>query len=100
MNNSNHDNNNSASKTTSTAEEESIIIADPETATPEQRDWINRIAVFQPAPVAAVFLRLVPYFNGRFHSEEIIFRESMPRKDFKLVLSRYREFLITIMSHS
>ena len=60
-------------------DDDPYIIADPS------------IARYQPA---APIIRLVPYFNGRFHVEEIMYREAIPWKDVKVILRRYKEHLI------
>jgi hypothetical protein len=67
-------------------DEESLLILEPADANETEREWINLVALHQPTPVANLFLRLVRYFNGHFHTEEIVFRESILRKDFKLIL--------------
>ncbi|KAJ3414584.1 Nitrogen permease regulator-like 3 [Chytridiales sp. JEL 0842] len=77
-------------------DDDPLILVEPGEATDVQKDWINTIALHQPPPIATLFLRLVRYFNGHFHMEEIIFRESIIRKDFKLILTRYSEFLLVV----
>ncbi|KAJ3300685.1 Nitrogen permease regulator 3 [Borealophlyctis nickersoniae] len=77
--------------------EEPIIVPDPEQASDLEREWIAMVANTQPQPVASLFLRLVRYFAGKLHVEEIVFRENITRKDLKTILSRYREFLITTL---
>ena len=39
----------------------------------------------------------MPYFTGKYHVEEIIFRENLTRKDLKIILSKFRNELITIL---
>ncbi|KAJ3172301.1 Nitrogen permease regulator 3 [Irineochytrium annulatum] len=50
------------------------------------QEWIQILTLRQPPNIGSLFQRLAPYFNGRYHTEEIIFRESISRKEFKLVL--------------
>jgi hypothetical protein len=38
--------------------------------------------------------RLIHYFDGQHHVEEILFREQIVAKDLRTVLSAFREFLI------
>ncbi|KAJ3010132.1 Nitrogen permease regulator 3 [Thoreauomyces humboldtii] len=56
-----------------------LVIPDPANATEQQRDWIDQVACEQPAAIASLFLRLVPYFSGKCHVEEIVFRENLTR---------------------
>jgi hypothetical protein len=56
--------------------------------------WVKRIALSQPTPVAELFIRLVPYFNGKFHAEEIMYREAIPWQDIKIILRKYKSHLI------
>lgn len=39
-------------------------------------------------------VRLIHYFDGQHHVEEILFREQIVAKDLRTVLSAFREFLI------
>ncbi|KAK5667375.1 Nitrogen permease regulator 3 [Batrachochytrium dendrobatidis] len=55
------------------------IFTDPGNLSEQEASWIATIANSQPPPLAALFTRLVPYFNGRIHVEEILFRESIAR---------------------
>ncbi|KAJ3037681.1 Nitrogen permease regulator 3 [Rhizophlyctis rosea] len=66
--------------------DEPVIIADPMNCSDMEREWIGMVANTQPQPVAALFLRLVPYFTGKYHVEEIVFRENIARKDLKTIL--------------
>ncbi len=41
--------------------------------------------------------RLVPYLNGKSHLEEIIFEEGLTKKELKLVMSSYREEIVSTL---
>ncbi|KAJ3175166.1 Nitrogen permease regulator 3 [Geranomyces variabilis] len=74
------------------------FVPDPGAGASEmEKAWIRRVACEQPAAVAGLFLRLVPYFNGRCHVEEIVFRENLTRKDVRTILSRFREVVVTAL---
>ena len=40
--------------------------------------------------------RLCPYFHGRHHLEEIMWRVHLDRKTIHLVISTYSEYLVTV----
>ncbi|KAJ1334556.1 hypothetical protein BSLG_007711 [Batrachochytrium salamandrivorans] len=73
------------------------ILTDPTNLNEQEVQWIAKIANSQSPPLAALFTRLVPYFNGRVHVEEILFRESIARKDLKSVISKYRDEIVTTL---
>lgn len=45
-------------------------------------------------PCLYLLIRLIHYFDGQHHVEEILFREQIVAKDLRTVLSAFREFLI------
>ncbi|KAI9168245.1 Nitrogen permease regulator 3 [Blastocladiella emersonii ATCC 22665] len=51
------------------------------------RDWVRLVGATQPGNLAAVFERVAPYFTGRFHTDEIMYRTGTPRRDLKAVLA-------------
>ncbi|KAI8846596.1 nitrogen permease regulator of amino acid transport activity 3-domain-containing protein [Chytridium lagenaria] len=57
-----------------------LIMRDGMVLPDHHQDWMNGIALTQPPAISRLFLRLVSYFNGRYHTEEIIFRESISRR--------------------
>ncbi|KAI9216985.1 nitrogen permease regulator of amino acid transport activity 3-domain-containing protein [Blastocladiella britannica] len=62
------------------------------------RDWVRLMAAsFPVGHIAAVFERVAPYLNGRFHTNEICFRTGVSRKDLKSVLAAYASELITVL---
>ncbi|KAJ3085160.1 Nitrogen permease regulator 3, partial [Quaeritorhiza haematococci] len=65
---------------------DSIMIPDPANPTPIEREYIRYMAASQPVAVGTLFLRLVPYFSGKYHVHEIMFRENVARRDLKTVL--------------
>lgn len=74
----------------------SSIIPNPSETSDIENEWIKALAATQPQ-AESLFLRLVPYFTGKYHVEEIIFRENLTRKDLKIILSKFRNELITIL---
>ncbi|KAJ3011233.1 UNVERIFIED_CONTAM: Nitrogen permease regulator-like 3, partial [Siphonaria sp. JEL0065] len=64
-------------------EEQSLIVKDPLYASDPEKEMISVIAMTQNPVFANVFMRFVPYFDGKVYSEEMMYRENMPRKDFK-----------------
>ena len=51
----------------------------------------NETAVFQ------MFSRLVPYFHGKHHVEEIMWRETVSRKAINSVLATYSSVLVRVL---
>ncbi|KAI9017072.1 nitrogen permease regulator of amino acid transport activity 3-domain-containing protein [Gaertneriomyces semiglobifer] len=74
-----------------------VIVPEPALASEYEREWIEQIAYEQPASIAALFLKLIPYFNGKYHVEEIIYRENLTRKDLRTILSRYRDAVVSTL---
>ena len=56
--------------------------------------YLALIASSQPPPYSSIFLRLACYLSGNFNVNEISHRERVGVKDLKLLLGRYRDFLI------
>ncbi|ORX55436.1 UPF0171-domain-containing protein [Piromyces finnis] len=75
----------------------SSIILNPSETSDIENEWIKMLASTQSPAESALFLRLLPYFTGKYHVEEIIFRENLTRKDLKIILSKFRNELITIL---
>ncbi|KAI1318883.1 Nitrogen permease regulator 3 [Mortierella claussenii] len=72
----------------------SSILPNPGQASEMEREWVIRMCENQPQSVAQLFMRLIHYFDGQHHVEEILFREQIVAKDLKTVLTAFREFLI------
>ncbi|KAG0215539.1 Nitrogen permease regulator-like 3 [Mortierella sp. GBA30] len=72
----------------------SSILPNPGQASEAEREWLVRMCDNQPQSVTELFMRLIHYFDGQHHVEEILFREQIVAKDLKTVLSAFREFLI------
>jgi hypothetical protein len=66
--------------------DEPYLIPDPMNATDIEAEYISAIATLQPPPLPSLFLRIAPYLNGRYHIGEISYRESVPKKDLRLLL--------------
>ncbi|KAF9349476.1 Nitrogen permease regulator 3 [Mortierella sp. AD094] len=75
-------------------QDESSILPNPGQASEMEREWMVRMCGDQPRSVAELFMRLIHYFDGQHHVEEILFREQIVAKDLKTVLSAFRDFLI------
>ncbi|CAJ0862173.1 2899_t:CDS:2 [Entrophospora sp. SA101] len=58
-----------------------ILISPYEKACDSEREWLNKLVINQPKETANLFERLIKYFNGKHHIEEILFRESIKPKD-------------------
>lgn len=53
--------------------------------------------LYDPAAESYVlFRRLVPYFRGRHHLEEITWRENLARETVEALLAEYREVLVLV----
>ncbi|KAF9994304.1 Nitrogen permease regulator 3 [Entomortierella chlamydospora] len=75
-------------------QDESSILPNPGQASEVEREWMGHMCRDQPRSVAELFMRLIHYFDGQHHVEEILFREQIVAKDLKTVLSAFRDFLI------
>ncbi|CAH1768702.1 7979_t:CDS:2, partial [Entrophospora sp. SA101] len=58
-----------------------VLISPYEKACDSEREWLNKLVINQPKETANLFERLIKYFNGKHHIEEILFRESIKPKD-------------------
>ncbi|KND02915.1 uncharacterized protein SPPG_01996 [Spizellomyces punctatus DAOM BR117] len=74
-----------------------VFIPDPARATEVEREWINKLAYEHPPAIGSLFLRLAPYFSGKYHVEEIVFRENLTKKDLRTILSRFREVVVSAL---
>ncbi|KAF9922373.1 Nitrogen permease regulator 3 [Linnemannia zychae] len=72
----------------------STILPNPGQASEMEREWVIRMCENQPQSVTELFMRLIHYFDGQHHVEEILFREQIMAKDLRTVLTAFREFLI------
>ncbi|KAF9974512.1 Nitrogen permease regulator 3 [Actinomortierella ambigua] len=77
----------------------SSLISNPGQASEVEREWLLRMCENQPQSVAELFMRLVPYFDGRHHLEEITFREQIALKDLKTVMKAFNDYLITTWTY-
>ncbi|KAG0346038.1 Nitrogen permease regulator-like 3 [Podila humilis] len=83
-----------SSKLAGKRQDASSILPNPGQASEMEREWIMRMCENQPQSVHRLFMRLIHYFDGQHHVEEILFREQIVAKDLKTVLTAFREFLI------
>ncbi|CAG8477829.1 9559_t:CDS:2 [Ambispora gerdemannii] len=74
------------------------IISAPRQATELEREWLKKKTVNQQRENVAIFERLIKYFNGKHHIEEILFRENISRRDLKMVLGLFDE-LVTVLRY-
>nr|CAG8521746.1 8192_t:CDS:2 [Entrophospora candida] len=80
VNHSDNSNNiNTSPRTNST--DPVVLISPYEKACDSEREWLNKLVINQPKETANLFERLIKYFNGKHHIEEILFRESIKPKD-------------------
>jgi len=76
-------------------------VSDDQLGTSPSDDWVQRFASDKaPREVAELFERLVPYLNGRHHTEEIMFREGVTRKQLNLVLKYYADYIVTLYHYA
>ncbi|KAJ9048836.1 Nitrogen permease regulator 3 [Entomophthora muscae] len=73
------------------------LVSSPAQMMEAEREWIKKVAHSQPKEVADLFQRLAKYFNGQYHVDEIVYYESITRRDLRAILSRFREELITVL---
>jgi nitrogen permease regulator 3-like protein len=59
-----------------------------------ERAYLDQIA--NNTPVFNLFKRLCPYFHGKHHIEEIMWREKVSRKAIFSVLANYGDVLVTV----
>ncbi|KAG0244330.1 Nitrogen permease regulator 3 [Actinomortierella wolfii] len=83
------------SKISGKRQDASSLIPNPGQASELEREWLLRMCENQPQGVAELFMRLVHYFDGRHHLEEITFREQIALKDLKTVMKAFNDYLIT-----
>lgn len=88
-----------------------FIIPNPSEPTDFERECINQLQESRHNPIVrdlfqrCIFLssantilcRLVPYMNGNNHLDEIIFQENVSRKDLRLLMSSFREEILTTL---
>jgi len=85
----------------STKEMSPNSVSEDQLGTSPGDDWVKRFASEKaPREVAELFERLVPYLNGRHHTEEIMFREGVTRKQLNLVLKYYADFIVTLYHYA
>ncbi|CAG8477191.1 12354_t:CDS:10 [Ambispora leptoticha] len=75
------------------ATDNNAIISPPGQATEMEREWLKKKTVNQQKENVALFERLIKYFNGKYHIEEILFRENISRRDLKMVLGLFDELV-------
>ena len=66
----------------------------PELLKPDEKAYLEQIA--NDTPVYQLFKRLCPYFHGKHHVEEIMWRETVSRKAIMSVLANYGDVLVTV----
>ncbi|KAI8907176.1 nitrogen permease regulator of amino acid transport activity 3-domain-containing protein [Gorgonomyces haynaldii] len=74
-----------------------LIISDPATPSPFERECIQMIASTHKKEMADLFLRMVPYLNGMHNVEEILFAENLSRRDLKSLLAEFRDEIGTTL---
>ncbi|KAG0270442.1 Nitrogen permease regulator 3 [Actinomortierella ambigua] len=96
---SNHSLTPGSSKISGKRQDNSSLIPNPGQASELEQEWLVRMGENQPQSVADLFMRLVPYFDGRHHLEEITFREQIALKDLKTVMKAFNDYLITTWAY-
>lgn len=77
-------------------EEEDTILLDPERATAVERRWTSKCIKGQSPEIAALFHRMLKYFNGKTPLELIIVRENISRHELKKLLNGISEHIISV----
>ncbi|KAI9294082.1 UPF0171-domain-containing protein [Neoconidiobolus thromboides FSU 785] len=76
------------------------LISNPAHATEAEKEWIKEVASSQVSELTHIFLRLVKYFNGQYHLDEIAYYENISKKDLILILNKYRGDIIAVLHYS
>lgn len=78
------------------ASDEPYLIPDAINPSPIETEYLALLASTQPPPFSSIFLKIARYLCGRYHINEISYRENISKRDLKLLLSRYREYLCNV----
>ncbi|ORX51232.1 hypothetical protein DM01DRAFT_1307641 [Hesseltinella vesiculosa] len=70
-----------------------LVLMVPWPSDEEGAKWAHEKA---PKEVVDLFVRLVPYMDGKHHIDEITYREAVSRKQLALVLKYYRQHIVTM----
>ncbi|BFZ63897.1 Nitrogen permease regulator 3 [Saitoella coloradoensis] len=73
------------------------IIPDPARATSLERAWLEHIASTKPPEIAALFDRIVKYFNGKHAVEKVALREGITRREVRRVLGGMEGDMVVVM---
>lgn len=60
---------------------------------PYEDVYLQRLS--ERGPTFQLFLKLCPFFRGKHHIEEIMWRENITREDLMKVLEKYQTLLVT-----
>lgn len=70
------------------------VISEPSQPTARERRWIEQIQLGKDAPVVQMFERMLPFLNGRYDLEEVLFRTDSTRKQIQTVLEAFQDHII------
>ncbi|PKK73410.1 UPF0171-domain-containing protein [Rhizophagus irregularis] len=68
---------------------DTAIISPVEKASDSERDWLNNFVANHPKETVSLFERLIKYFNGKHHVDEILFRESLKPRDLSKIITLF-----------
>jgi len=52
--------------------------------------------ICERGPNFKLFLRVLPYFRGKIHMEEIMWRETVTRDEMLIVIEEYKSILVVV----
>ncbi|KAJ3373231.1 hypothetical protein HDU91_000944 [Kappamyces sp. JEL0680] len=79
-------------------QDKQFVIANPSQPSEFEAECIQLLKESRHSPIVRdLFTRLLPYLNGKSHLDEIIYEENVTRKELKLVMSSFREEIITTL---
>ncbi|RIA89323.1 nitrogen permease regulator of amino acid transport activity 3-domain-containing protein [Glomus cerebriforme] len=77
--------------------DDTAIISPFEKASDNETEWLNNFVSNQPKETVALFKRLIKYFNGKHHVDEILFRESLKPRDLSKILKLFNKDQLLIV---
>ena len=73
---------------------QSKLISHPENSNQLQPCLENMMKRYPPS-IMHLFSRILPYLNGKYHVDEIIYRENLTRKELKMIVGHCSDEIIT-----
>jgi hypothetical protein len=73
-------------------DDSSVLILNPHKPDEKDQSLLKSMVQNHTSAISHVFLRILPYLNGRYDVDEIIYRESITRKELKSVVKYFTSF--------